>query len=236
MRLVHGFTFAAAIALIVPSLAAQGAAGQAQETPRKVEGGGISVAGWTGKMDESRENAGLTVNDAKFAAAPGGGFLVVTGPSMTYWNPANKATGNYTVEATFAEKEYMNLNTHPHPYGIAIAGNDLGTPNMSILYCSAYGNGTFIMRGFGPAAFAVNPKAEANAAINKAAAKGSPVTQKIAMMVTADKVECAVNGTTVGSYDKAAVIGAGKLKSTDGVYGLRFGHNTEAVVTGFAKK
>ena len=235
MRLVHGFTFAAAIALIVPSLAAQGA-GQAQETTRKVEGGGITVAGWTGKMDESRENAGLTMNDAKFAPAPGGGFLVVTGPSMTYWNPANKATGNYTVEATFNEKEYMNLNTHPHPYGIAIAGNDLGTPNMSILYCSAYGNGTFIMRGFGPTAFAVNTRPEANAAINKAAAKGSPVTQKIAMTVTADKVECAVNGTTVGSYDKASVIGAGKLKSTDGVYGLRFGHNTEAIVTGFTKK
>jgi len=45
-----------------------------------------------------------------------------------------------------------------------------------------------------------------------------------------------VNGTVVGSYDKAAVVGAGKLKSTDGVYGLRFGHNTEVVVTGFAKK
>ena len=154
-------------------------------------------------MDDSRENAGLTVNDSKFAPAPGGGFLVITGPSMTYWNPANKATGNYTVEATFAEKEYMNLNTHPHPYGIAIAGNDLGTPTMSILYCSAYGNGTFIVRGFGPAPFAVNARAEANAAINKAAGKGSPVTQKIAMTVTADKVECAVNGTIVGSYDKA---------------------------------
>jgi hypothetical protein len=40
----------------------------------------------------------------------------------------------------------------------------------------------------------------------------------------------------VGSYDKASVVGAGKLKSTDGVYGLRFGHNTEVVVTGFTKK
>jgi hypothetical protein len=27
---------------------------------------------------------------------------------------------------------------------------------------------------------------------------------------------------------------AGKLKSTDGIFGLRFGHNTEAVVTGLA--
>jgi hypothetical protein len=59
------------------------------------------------------------------------------------------------------------------------------------------------------------------------------VTQEIALSVKGDKVECSVNGTVVGSYDKAAVIGEGKLKSTDGVYGLRFGHNTEATVTGF---
>ena len=236
MRVVHGLTFAAALALIVPSLAAQGA-GQAQETSRAVAGGGISVPGWAGKIDHNpRENAGLTINDAKFAAEPGGGFHITTGPSVTYWNPANKATGNYTVEATFLEKEYMGLNTHPHPYGIAIAGNDLNTPTMSILYCSAYGNGTFIVRGFNPAPFPVNPRAEPNAAINKAAGKGSPVTQKIGVSVTADKVECSVNGTVVGSYDKASVVGAGKLKSTDGVYGLRFGHNTEAIVTGFVKR
>ena len=41
-----------------------------------------------------------------------------------------------------------------------------------------------------------------------------------------------MNGTVVGSYPKADVIGAGKLKSTNGLYGIRFGHNTEAVVTG----
>ena len=37
----------------------------------------------------------------------------------------------------------------------------------------------------------------------------------------------------VAGYDKAAVVTAGKLKSTDGVYGIRFAHNTEATVTGF---
>jgi hypothetical protein len=35
----------------------------------------------------------------------------------------------------------------------------------------------------------------------------------------------------VASYDKAQVVGAGKLKSTDGVYGIRFAHNTEGIVT-----
>ena len=33
-------------------------------------------------------------------------------------------------------------------------------------------------------------------------------------------------------YDKAALVTAGKLKSTDGVYGIRFAHNTEATVSG----
>jgi hypothetical protein len=75
---------------------------------------------------------------------------------------------------------------------------------------------------------------EANAAINKAAGKGSSVTQQIAVSVKGDKVECAINGTTVASYPKAEVVAAGKLKSTDGVYGIRFAHNTSAVVTGLA--
>ena len=164
----------------------------------------------------------------------GGGFHVVTGPAVTYWNPANKAAGNYTVKATFAEPKFQGLNSHPHPYGIMIGGNDLDTPTMSALYCSAYGNGTFIVRGFGPAPFPVNgARAEANAAVKKVA-PGEAVTQEVALSVKGDKVECAVNGTVVGSYDKATVIGAGKLKSTDGVYGLRFGHNTEAMVTNFA--
>ena len=113
-----------------------------------------------------------------------------------------------------------------------IAGNDLGTDTQSYLYCSAYGNGTFIVRGMGPAPFAASArKPEPNAAIAKAAGKGSPVKQDIAVTVTADKIECAVNGAVVGSYDKADLVAAGKLKSTDGVYGIRFAHNTEATVT-----
>ena len=47
------------------------------------------------------------------------------------------------------------------------------------------------------------------------------------------KVEGAINGTAVGTYDKSSPVTAGKLKSTDGVYGIRFSHNTDAIVTGF---
>ena len=68
--------------------------------------------------------------------------------------------------------------------------------------------------------------------MNKAAGPGEPVTQEIAVSVRGDKVECAINGTVVGSYNKADLVADGRLKSTDGVYGIRFAHNTEALVTG----
>ncbi len=205
-----------------------------QEVSHGIAGGGITVAGWTGKIDASEEKAGLTLNSAKFAAE-GKGMRVTTGPAVSYWNPANTASGNYTVKATFTEPAYMNLNDHPHPYGIVIAGNDLGTGEQSLLYCAAYGTGTFIVRGFGPAAFRLGDRTPtANAAVHKAAGKGAPVSQDIAITVKGDRVECAINGTVVAGYDKAEAVGAGKLKSLDGTYGLRFGHNTEVVVTGFS--
>jgi hypothetical protein len=210
----------------VPSAHAQG------ETNRSVADGGISVPGWTGKIDARAEQAGQTIKDSKLASEGGAVLHVTTGPAVTYWNPANKAAGNYTVTATFTEPKYMNLNTHPHPYGIVIAGNDMGTAQQSYLYCAAYGDGTFIVRGFGPDPFQVNGQGAENTAVHKAAGVGQPVTQKIALSVKGDKVECAINGTVVASYTKSDLVTAGKLKSTDGVYGIRFAHNTDATVAG----
>jgi hypothetical protein len=50
--------------------------------------------------------------------------------------------------------------------------------------------------------------------------------------VTADAVSCAINGTVVATYPMAELVTAGKMTSTNGVYGIRFAHNTEATVTG----
>ena len=111
----------------------------------------------------------------------------------------------------------------------------MGTADQSYLYCAAYGNGNFIVRGFGPAPFQMNGRrGEADASVNKAAGKDQPVTQEIAVSVKGDRVECAINGTVVAGYTKADLVAAGKLKSTDGVYGIRFAHNTEATVTGLS--
>jgi hypothetical protein len=227
------FLALALFALILISTAAF-TQGPPMESSRGVTGGGVSVRGWTGKIDAKEETAGMTLNSAKLAKE-GDALHVTTGPAVTYWNPANKASGNYTVRATFREPKYMNLMTHPHPYGIVIAGTDLGTDQQSYLYCAAYGNGKFIVRGFGPAPFQMNGPGAMDPAVNKAAGKGEPVTQEIAVSVRGDKVECSINNKVVASYDKSALVTAGKLKSTDGVYGIRFAHNTDVFVTGLKK-
>ena len=149
MRLKYGSVLAAALVMLVPPVV------DAQDAAKAVAGGGISAKGWTGKIDANEEKAGQTLNNAKLVQE-GNALKATTGPAVAYWNPANKAAGNYTVKATFTEEKFMGLNDHAHPYGIVIAGNDLGTPQQSYLYCAAYGTGNFIVRGFGPEGFRVN--------------------------------------------------------------------------------
>jgi hypothetical protein len=138
------------------------------ESSRAVAGGGISVNGWTGQIDANEAKRGQVLSNAKLASE-GSALRVTTGPAVAYWNPSNTASGDYTVKATFNEPKYMNVNDHPHPYGIFIGGNDMGTDKQSYLYCAAYGNGSFIVRGFGPDAFQLNGRrGETNAAVHKA--------------------------------------------------------------------
>lgn len=226
MRSIHGTTLAAAAGLLLmagPALA--------QDGDIAAEDGGIHADGWMGVIDARAAEGGQTVDDARFAPE-GDGFRVTTGPATTFWSPENRATGDYTVSATFTEPEYMALNNHPHPYGIVVGGNDMGTDTQSYLYCAAYGSGAFIVRGFGPEPFQLNgQRPEEHDAVNQAAGQGEPVTQEIAVSVNGDAVECAINGTVVGSYDRADVVTDGRLVSTDGVYGIRSAHNTDAIVT-----
>src|SRR5512134_775824 len=168
MRCSHGIALALSAAFLAPAVA----------------GGGISAPGWAGKIDAGEASRGAKLEDSKLVTM-GSGLHVTTGPAVVYWNPANTASGNYTVKATFSEREYMGLNDHAHPYGIVVAGNDMGSDNQSYLYCAAYGNGNFIVRGFGPAPFQMNGgrQGQAHEAVNKAAGKGQPVTQTIAVTV-----------------------------------------------------
>src|SRR6266404_8980446 len=153
------------------------------ESARQVAAGGISVKDWSGQIDPGEARRGQLLKNAKLAQ-DGNALHVTTGPAVAYWNPRNTASHDYTVKATFTEPKYMNLNDHPHPYGVFIGGNDMGTDQQTLLYCEAYGDGRFIVRGFGPAPFQVNGRGGSSApSVNKAAGSGEAVTQEIALSV-----------------------------------------------------
>ena len=227
MRLVTATALALAGAVSIATLSAQ-AMNMQQDAAHKVANGGIRGAGWQGRPDAGTG----AVNDSSLDVK-GSDIEIHTGPAMLYWNPANKGTGDFTVSATFTEPKYMSSNDHPHPYGVFIGGNDLDTANASALYCAAYGRGTFIVRGFGPSPFQVNGRGGTSDAVHKAAGRGEQVEQTIALQVKGDSVSCIINGTTVGTYPKADVVAAGKLKSTDGIVGIRVAHNVDVNVKDF---
>jgi hypothetical protein len=230
-----------AVIVVAMPFAVQIASGQ-MDPDRVVPDGGIKVAGWKGKVDAASAKAGRNINDSKFAGTDKDLKLEI-GPAAVYWNPANTASGDYTVKATFTEPKY-SVYTHPHPYGIFIGGTKMDTDQMTLVYCEPYGDGRVLIRGFNPTAsagtrnagvFTVQPPT-ANEAVHKAAEKGASVTQEVMWTVKGGKAECSINGKVVGSFEKDQIVGAGKLDSLDGVYGIRVSHNLDVNVTGFGKQ
>ncbi len=225
MRLIHASVVALAVAIVPAALVAQ-------DADRKVAGGGITVQGWQGKIDAAAAKKGMTINDSKFAGE-GGTLRLTIGPAASYWNPANTVKGDYTVKATF--REAKPDTSHPHPYGIFIGGSSLDTDKQTLLYCTAYNDGTFLVRGFsGGTVFNVSKRGP-HAAVNKPGADGS-VTQEVGWNVKGDRAECVINGQVVAGFNKSDITGPGKLESTDGVYGLRVSHNVDVTVTGLTAK
>lgn len=213
------------MAMLAPVVSGQ--RGRGMDADRKIEGGGITAAGWTGAVDPPAANEGKSVKDSKFEQK-GAEYHLTIGPAATYWNPANTASGDYTVKATFTEGKMMS--GHPHPMGLMIGGNKLGTPEQSYIYCTAYRNGNFIVGRFNGNTPTRMVRPTPNAAIKKAATADESVTQEVAWVVKGPRVECMVNGTVVQGFDKSELVGPGKLESTDGVYGIRVSHNMDLVV------
>lgn len=204
--------------------------GIAQDADRSVAGGGISAAGWKGRIDAKAASQGKTVNDSKFAMS-GGKFDLKIGPAAIYWNDANKAAGSYEVKASFTENAHKP--NHPHSYGVFIGGSDLETPNQAFAYCIVYANGTYSVKYFHGENVVTVVDRVASPAINKANAAGS-ATNEIGWRVKDGKASCLVNGTAVQTWDAAQLVGADKLKSIDGIYGVRVSHNLDITMTPLA--
>ena len=222
MRLLQG-TIALATALLVAGL-------HAQDADRSVAGGGIKAAGWQGKVDPNAAKQGKSINDSKFVQE-GNVLRLTIGPAAIYWNPKNTAKGDYTVKATFAESKVTS--NHPHPYGVFIGGSNLESEQPSLMYCVAYGDGSFLVRQFSGGAVNTLAKKQPHEAVRKAGTDGS-VTNQVGWRVKGGRAECLINGTAVAGFDAGEIVGAGKLASTDGIAGIRVSHNLDVAVSDFA--
>jgi hypothetical protein len=214
----------AALLIAVPAFA--------QDADRSVAGG-IQVEGWKGRVDRRAAGQGKTVNDSRFRMENGALRLSV-GPAGNFWNPAHTARGNYEVSATF--KEHKMAASHPHSYGVFIGGDDLESDNETLMYCIAYGNGTYSVKTFHGANVQTLVNAAPTDALRKADATSGESTNTIGWRVEGGRASCVINGTVVRTFERSEFVAADKLTSTDGVYGLRVSHNLELTVSGLAMR
>ncbi|MFV2006225.1 MAG: hypothetical protein ACC667_02205 [Longimicrobiales bacterium] len=200
----------------------------AQDADRSVEDGGVKVDGWKARIDRRPISQGGSITDSRFSAE-GDAFRLSIGPAGEFWNDANVASGNYEVKATF--KEHAMTAAHPHPYGIFIGGSDLDSDTEMLLYCIVYGNGDFVIKTFHGSNVTTLVDRGPHDAVNKVDDNGE-VTNEIGWRVHEGTASCVVNGTEVSSLEQADVVGADKIASLDGIYGIRVAGAIELTVSG----
>ena len=160
--------------------------------------------------------------DIKFATM-GKGFHAINPKAAVYFNPANTASGAYTLKASF---KLMKPSGHPKFYGLVFGGSNLDGAQQSYLYFVVAQNGMWLIKGRdGAATSNVAPKT-ANDAVKKPDAEGQSVNE-LEVRVGAEKVDFVVNGTVVHSAPKS-----GALAKTDGIYGIRVNHQLEVHIEG----
>jgi len=182
--------------------------------------------GWKVRADRSTS---ATDPDAagtiKFATS-GSGFHATNPQAAVFWNPANTATGNYSLKGTFT---LMKPSGHTNYYGLVFGGSDLEGPKQSYLYFLVAQDGTWLVkRRDGDAATRDVSAKAANNAVKKPDASGKS-TNALEVRVSADKIEYLVNGTVVNTTPKT-----GDAAKTDGLYGIRVNHLLEVQVDGLS--
>ena len=217
--------------VLTATLAALATTASAQDADRSVANGGIKVAGWLGRVDRRPLSQGKTVNDSRFVSE-GGAFRISAGPAGNFWNPANTASGNYDVMATF--KEHKMASSHPHSFGMFIGGADLQSDTETLMYCIVYGTGKYSIKTFHGDKVTTLVDGEENAAIHKADANGES-TNSVGWRVRDGQASCVINGNVVKTLPRAEFVAADRLTSTDGIYGIRVSHNLELTVSGLMK-
>jgi hypothetical protein len=184
-----------------------------------------SPKGWKVRADRSTSASDPDAAGAIKFTTSGSGFHATTPQAAVFWNPANTMTGNYSLKGTF---KLLKPSGHTNYYGLVFGGSDLEGPAQSYLYFLVAQDGSWLVkRRNGEATEDVAPKKPSDA-VKKPDASGQS-TNALEVRVLADKIECVVNGTVVGSVPKT-----GQAAKTDGIYGIRSNHLLDIEVDGFS--
>src|SRR5438034_1046967 len=151
--------------------------------------------GWLLRADSSTAASDPDAAGAIKFVTMGSGFHATNPQAAVYWNPANTATGNYTLKGTFV---LQKPSGHTNYYGLVFGGNGLEGANQSYTYFLVAQDGTWLVkRRDGEAVKDVSPKT-ANGAVKKPDASGKS-TNALEVRVMPDKIDYVVNGTVVNS-------------------------------------
>jgi hypothetical protein len=179
------------------------------------------TAGWQVRADRSTSATDPDGSgDIKFMAM-GAGFHAVNPQAAVYWNPANTATGSFTLRGQFTQ---LMESDHTNYFGLVFGGSDLGGAQQAYVYFMVAQDGTWLIkRRNGDTAEDVAERA--SPAVRRLGPNGQS-TNTLDVRVTGDTIVYSVNGTTVHTMPKAGL-------TTDGTYGFRVNHRLEVQVDDF---
>ena len=179
--------------------------------------------GWKMRVDHSASASDPDGTGNITFVMSGSGFHATNPAAAVYWNPANTATGKYTLKGTFT---LMKPSGHVNYYGLVFGGSGMEGADQAYTYFLVAQNGTWLVKKMnGASAAGVLPKTP-NDAVKKPDETTGKSTNALEVRVGADNVDFVVNGTVVKSMPKADV-------KTDGIYGIRVNHLLEVQVDGF---
>jgi len=181
--------------------------------------------GWKVRADRSTSASDPDAAGAISFVTSGSGFHATNPQAAVFWNPANTASGTYTVKGTFT---LMKPSGHNNYYGLVFGGSDLEGAQQSYLYFVIGQNGSWLIkRREGDAKTEnVSPKTP-SPAVKKPDESGKS-TNVLEVRVGADKVEYVVNGEVVHTTPKSEL-----NAKTDGIYGIRVNHQLEVQIDDF---
>ncbi|PYU25561.1 MAG: hypothetical protein DMG30_04605 [Acidobacteria bacterium] len=179
--------------------------------------------GWMLRVDRSTEASDPDAPGPIKLVTTASGFHVTTPQAAVFWNPANTATGTYTLKGTF---KLMKSTGYLEYYGLVFGGSNLAAAGQEYLYFVITDDGTWLVkRRTGGTTQEVSDKTPSSA-VKKPDANGS-CTNALEVRVMADKIDFVVNGTVVKTLPKT-----GPAAKTDGIYGLRINHHLDVEVDG----